>query len=93
MDIKEYKEKNVVHLKFPSGLELDVGLPSGWTLLFETKVKSKDEMEGLKDILTKLSFPEGFTVKDLNPTDFIWLIQWVNGFFSQIQKSLNGSQS
>lgn len=83
MNLEEYKQKNDRnrHLTFPSGLEIDIVLPSPMDFLESGILDSENKTKMIETFLKSIKFPEGFSVDDLNLKDFSYLLEFVNNFF------------
>ncbi len=93
MNKTAYNKTNILRIKFPSGLELDIKLPTAKQFLFNIKLTqdNKSDTEVLKEIMAMLEFPEGWSFADLNLGDGLYLTKVINDLFTKATQSQNGS--
>ena len=95
MDIKEYKAKSLkdrtLHVKLPSGLEIDVVLPTPYQFIFDVAAgTAENETDSTKKLFKMIQLPDELKLEDLEMDDFLSLMQQITDFFTKGTKSLNG---
>ena len=97
MDIKEYKAKSLkdrtLHVKLPSGLEIDIGLPTPKQAFLSIDTSKMSDTEVAIALMDVVTLPKGLTVEDFTYEDFVALMEKVSSFFVQRLGSLSGSRS
>ena len=98
MDIQEYKRNSLksrtLHVELPSGLELDLRLPSPAQILFNlSDIDSEDDRTNIKKVLSMIQFPNDLTLDDFTAEDLMALIQYVADFLNKVLEPLNNSNS
>ena len=96
MDIQEYKRNSLksrtLHVELPSGLELDLRLPSPAQILFNlSDIDSEDDRTNIKKVLSMIQFPNDLTLDDFTAEDLMALIQYVADFLNKVLEPLNNS--
>ena len=90
MTIEEYLKLKIKHLIFPSGLEVDIKMPSLKAVLPHI-YKTPVDLIAIIDEVGK-GFPDNLSIEDLIPEDFVYLIETIKSFFG-VQPFQDGSQS